>query len=107
MDTVGPLLPSNPFSHILTCIDRFTLWPIGIMLLDTSSESMDKTLVVSWISINSVPSTIVTVGASQFTSTLYRQLSLLGSTHILTIAYHSALNGPVERFQQQLNSSKS
>ncbi|KAM3174428.1 hypothetical protein ACTXT7_010576 [Hymenolepis weldensis] len=64
------------------------------MLHDTSSESMDKALVVSWIYVISVPSTIITVGASQFTSALYRQLSrLLDSTHIHTIAYHTAANG--------------
>ncbi|VDL57497.1 unnamed protein product [Hymenolepis diminuta] len=71
------------------------------MLHDISSKSMDKALVVPWISIINVPSTTVIVGVSQFTPALYRQLSrLLGSRHILTIAYHPAPNSPVERFQQ-------
>ena len=29
IDIVCPLPPSNGFTHVLTCIDRFTLWPVA------------------------------------------------------------------------------
>lgn len=106
LDIVGPLPPSNTFTHILTCIDRFTRWPTAIPLRGTSSESVAKALVESWISIFGVPSTITTDRGSQFTSALFRELSqLLGSTHIRTTAYHPAANGMVERFHRHLKSS--
>nr|CDS33302.1 pol polyprotein [Hymenolepis microstoma] len=40
------LLPlSNSFSYTLTCIDRFTCWPIAVPLRGTSSASVGKTLI--------------------------------------------------------------
>nr|CDS35258.1 gag pol polyprotein [Hymenolepis microstoma] len=81
VDIVGLLPPSNSFSYILTCIDRFTRWPIAVPLHNTSSAG------------------------SQFTSTLFRELNqLLGSTHVCTTAYHPEANGLVERFHRQLKS---
>ncbi len=30
IDLVGPLLPSNVYTYLLTCMDRFTRWPEAI-----------------------------------------------------------------------------
>ncbi|VUZ44265.1 unnamed protein product, partial [Hymenolepis diminuta] len=38
------LPPTNSFTHISTCLNRFTHWPIAVPLRDTSSESMVKAL---------------------------------------------------------------
>nr|CUU99444.1 hypothetical transcript [Hymenolepis microstoma] len=106
VDIVGPLPPSNSCSYILTCVDRFTRWPIAVPLRDTSSASVAKALIESWISIFGVPSVITTDRGSQFTSTLFRELNqLLGTTHIRTTAYHPEANGLVERFHRQLKSA--
>nr|CDS31206.1 gag pol polyprotein [Hymenolepis microstoma] len=45
VDIVGPLPPSNFFTHILNCIGHFKRWPIAVLLCDTSSESVAKALV--------------------------------------------------------------
>nr|CDS27662.2 gag pol polyprotein [Hymenolepis microstoma] len=106
VDIIGPLPPSNSFSYILTCIDRFTRWPIAVPLHDISSASMAKALIDSWICIFGVPSVITTDRGPQFTSTLFRELNqILGSTHIRTTAYHPEANGLVERFHLQLKSA--
>nr|CDS28529.2 gag pol polyprotein [Hymenolepis microstoma] len=106
VDVVGPLPPSNSCSYILTCVDRFTRWPIAVPLRDTSSASVAKALIDSWISIFGVPSVINTDRGSQFTSNLFRELNqLLGTKHIRTTAYHPEANGLVERFHRQLKSA--
>nr|CDS27171.2 gag pol polyprotein [Hymenolepis microstoma] len=106
VDIVGPLPPSNSCSYILTCVDRFTRWPIAVPLRDTSSASVAKALIDSWISIFGVPSVITTDRGSQFTSNLFRELNkLLGTKHIRTTAYHPEANGLVERFHRQLKTA--
>ncbi|CAH8533321.1 unnamed protein product [Dicrocoelium dendriticum] len=106
VDIVGPLPPSNGFTHLLTCVDRFTRWPQAVPLRDTSTESVSRAFVESWISLFGVPSTITTDRGTQFSSTLFRDLSrLLGCTHLRTTAYHPAANGLVERFHRQLKAA--
>nr|CDS33596.1 gag pol polyprotein [Hymenolepis microstoma] len=106
VDITVPLPPSDSFSYILTYIDRFMRWPIAVPLHDTSSASVARALIYSWIYIFGVPSVITKDRGPHFTSTLFRELNqLLGLTHIRTTAYHSEANGLVERFQWQLESA--
>nr|CDS30016.1 gag pol polyprotein [Hymenolepis microstoma] len=106
VDIIGALPPSNSFSYILTCIDRFMRWPIAVPSHNTSSPSVSKALIDSWICIFGVPSVITTDRGPQFTFTLFRELNqLLGSTHIRTTANHPEANGLVERFHRQLKSA--
>lgn len=106
IDLVGPLPASNGYTHILTCVDRFTRWPHAVPIRDTSSEHIAKTFIESWIATFGVPATITTDRGPQFTSALFRDLNrLIGCTHLRTTAYHPAANGLVERFHRQLKSS--
>ncbi|CAH8513258.1 unnamed protein product [Dicrocoelium dendriticum] len=106
LDIVGPLPPSNGFTHLLTCVDRFTRWPHAVPLRDTSAETVAHTFVESWASVFGVPATITTDRGPQFTSTLFRDLNrLMGCNHLRTTAYHPASNGLVERFHRQLKAA--
>lgn len=106
MDIVGPLPMSKGFTHILTCVDRYTRWPQACPLKDTSAETVARCFVETWISNFGVPQQITTDRGSQFTSALFRELNnLLGSEHFRTTAYHPAANGLVERFHRQLKSA--
>ena len=106
MDLVGPLPPSNGFTYILTCVDRYTRWPIAVPIRDISAETVSRAFVESWISPFGVPATVTTDRGSQFTSTLFRDLQrTLGCEHIRTTAYHPAANGLVERFHRQLKAA--
>nr|CDS30914.1 pol polyprotein [Hymenolepis microstoma] len=99
VNIVGPLPPSSSFIYILTCIDRYTRWPIAVPLRDTFSASVAKALIESWISIFGVPSFITTDRRSKVASSLLRQLNQpLSSTHICTTTYHPEANGLVEPF---------
>ena len=43
MDLVGPLPPSQGFTHLLTMVDRTTHWPEAVPLLTTSSAEVART----------------------------------------------------------------
>ena len=78
-----------------------------VSLSDASSKTFASKLIDSWISMFGFPTTITTDRGSQFTSSMFRQLShLLGSSHVRTTAYHPSANGLVERFHRQLDSER-
>ena len=106
IDLVGPLPPSQGYTYLLTCVDRFTRWPEAIPLKDITAESVAKAFLSGWISRFGVPSTIVTDRGRQFESSLWSHLmSLLGTKRSRTTAYHPQSNGMVERFHRQLKSA--
>ncbi|GFO49327.1 Pol polyprotein [Plakobranchus ocellatus] len=55
IDLVGPLPPSEGFSHVLTIIDRTTRWPEAIPLSGTSTTDCARALIRYWISRFVVP----------------------------------------------------
>ena len=106
IDIVGPLPPSRGYTHLLTCIDRFTRWPEAIPIFNASAESVAQAFMTTWISRFGIPSTVTTDRGKQFESTLWSNLmQLLGCKRIRTTSYHPISNGIVECFYRQLKSS--
>ena len=103
IDLVGPLPPSNGYSYLLTCIDRFSRWPEAIPLTNITADTVAHAFVERWIAMFGVPLTVTTDRGHQFESALFRALTeLLGTNRIRTTAYHPAANGMVERLHRQL-----
>ena len=96
VDIVGPLPPSRGYSYLLTCIDRFTLWPEAFPMADIMEETVALILVSGWVARFGVPSSVTTDRGWQFHSQLWTQL------HLRTTVYHPISNGMVERFHRQL-----
>lgn len=106
IDFVGPLPPSNGFTYILTCVDRFTRWPEATPLTNITAEEVAQAFMTTWVARFGVPDKITTDRGRQFESRLFAQLlRILGATRIRTTSYHPASNGLVERFHRQLKTS--
>ena len=106
MDLVGPLPPSNGFTHLLTVVDRFSRWPEAIPLNDTTSASCAQALIAHWIARFGIPIDMSSDRGPQFTSQLWTSIAqLLGIQLHHTTAYHPQSNGLVERFHRHLKSA--
>ena len=105
-DRVGPLPPSQGFTHLFTIVDRFTRWPEAIPLTSTDTKSCARALLSHWIARFGLPQHITSDRGPQFTSQLWSSVSeLYGSKVQQTTAYHPQANGLVERFHRHLKSS--
>ncbi|GFY51333.1 transposon Tf2-9 polyprotein [Trichonephila inaurata madagascariensis] len=98
LDLVGLFPPSDGFTFLLTCIDRYTRWPEVIPVSDISAEAVAKSLIANWISRFGVPAIITTGQGGQLHSRLlYNLKQMLGIQRIQTTPYHPSSNGMVER----------
>lgn len=106
VDIVGPLPPSDGFSYLFTCVDRFTRWVEAIPIANITAETITHAFLSGWISRFGVPSTVTTDRGSQFESSLFNLfLKGIGSHRIHTTSYHPIANGLVERFHRQLKAA--
>ena len=106
IDLVGPLPPSDSYTYMLTCIDRFTRWAEVIPLTDITAESVAKAFINGWVSRFGIPHTITTDQGRQFESQLWQNLMrILGVHRIHTTSYHPMSNGIIERFHRHLKTA--
>ncbi len=106
VDLVGPLPPSNGYTHLFTIIDHSSRWPEAIPLGNTSAASCAQALVAHWVARFGVPLDMSSDRGPQFTSHLWTAISrLLGTTVHHTTAYHPQANGLLERFHRHLKAA--
>lgn len=106
IDLVGPLKVSNGFRYALTCIDRFSRWPVAMPLEDMEAKTVANALISSWISHYGVPETITTDQGRQFESKLFAELTkLTGTRHTRSAARHPQANGIIERFHRTMKAA--
>ena len=67
VDLVGPLPPSNGFTHLFKVVDRFSRWPEAIPLNNTTASRCAQALVSHWIACFGIPLHISSDRGSQFT----------------------------------------
>nr|VZH97861.1 unnamed protein product [Spirometra erinaceieuropaei] len=60
LDVVGPLPPSNGFTHLPTCVDQYTRWTEAIPLPNAQAETIVKAFVSRWVANFGGPSTVTT-----------------------------------------------
>ena len=106
VDLVGPLPPSEGFTHLLTIIDRTTRWPEAIPMVQTSTTDYVIALIRHWIARFGVLLDMTSDRGPQFTSALWNEVAnKLGIQVHRTTAYHPQSNGLVERFHRTLKAT--
>ena len=102
MDLVS-LPESNGFRYLLTMVDRFTRWPVAVPLENISTQSVMDGFAFGWVQHFGVPSTITSDNGTQFTSSLFQQLTQIwGIKTTKSAPYHPEANGLVERLHRRL-----
>ena len=103
LDLVGPLPPSNGFTHLLTIVDRFSRWPEAIPIADISTITVCRAFLFNWVSRFGLPRLITSDRGTQFTSSLWAAMSSsLGMELNTTTSFHPQSNGMVERLHRRL-----
>ncbi|KRY23942.1 Transposon Tf2-6 polyprotein [Trichinella patagoniensis] len=72
VDIVGPLPPSRGFSYLLTVIDRFTRWPEVVPLTNTSTDTVCRAFLSTWVARFGILTIVTTDQGRQFQSALAR-----------------------------------
>ncbi len=91
VDLVGPLPFSLGQRYLLTCVDRYTRWPVAIPIPDITAETVVNTFLLHWIASFGVPRYITTDRGQQFESSTFRGLcEFLGCQRPLTTQQRTA-----------------
>ena len=106
VDIVGPLMYSDGFKYLITCVGRFTRWPEAIPLVNIKTETVADAFFSGWIARFGMPATITTDRVAQFELKLWDNLcNQFGIVRNRTTSYHSQSNGMVEHFHRQLKAA--
>ncbi|KAK3760561.1 hypothetical protein RRG08_022844 [Elysia crispata] len=106
IDIIGPLPFPSGFTYLLTIIDRNTRWPEAIPLQGITTYECVHALINGWIARFGVPGDISSNRGSQFTSSLWSEITArLGVKLHHTSAYHPQANGMIERFHRTLKTA--
>ena len=103
VDLVGPLPPSNGFTHLFTIVDRGTRWFEAIPIASTTAADCANALFAGWITRFRVPEHITSDRGAQFTAALWTNIcKKLNIVAHQTTAFHPCANGMVERVHRRL-----
>ena len=77
VDLVGPLPLLQGFSYLLTVVDRFTMRPEAIPVVDISAETCARAFLKHWVARFCVPATVTSDRGRQFVSELWKKTATL------------------------------
>uniref|UniRef100_A0A1I7UR57 RNA-directed DNA polymerase n=1 Tax=Caenorhabditis tropicalis TaxID=1561998 RepID=A0A1I7UR57_9PELO len=103
-DLIDVGLSTQGNRYILTIIDLFTKYAIGVPIPDKKADTVIKAFVDRWaIGEGRIPEVLLTDQGKEFVNEQFKTFSKkLGIKHITTKGYNSRANGAVERFNKTL-----
>lgn len=107
IDLTGPHPRSRRGNqYILTCVDAFTKFALGIAIRDKTAHSVARALVEQVFSVFGIPLIIVSDLGREFENqTLSEICRLMGIRKLRTTSYKPSSNGIAERVHRTLNSA--
>jgi len=106
VDVYGPFPENSGYKYLLTCIDRYTRYPIAVPLKDTCTDTLIEAYLLHVVSHFGPARTLVTDRGAQFTSSKWNDLmQSLKTQHYTTSAYTPKTNSAIERFHRTLNAA--
>lgn len=106
MDLVGPLPPSQGFTHLLTMVNSTTRWPEVAPLSSTTSAEVARAFISAWVARFGTPLDLTSDRGSQFTSELWTAVATgLGVKLHRTTSFHPQANGMCERFHRTMKAA--
>ena len=103
IDAMGPF-PETPdgYQHIIVIIDCFTRF-VELLPARSTGAAEAKQAILSVIGRYGVPAEIVTDSGSQFRNeTIKTMITMMGTTHSITLAYSKEENAMVERANKEV-----
>lgn len=102
LDILGPLPQTlNGNRYILTIVDAFSKWLIGVPMVDQTAQTVSNGFVDFMISKFGCPRVLVTDNGKQLTGKIFEDLSKIYEyRHNRTTTYHPQSNGAVERLNK-------
>jgi len=98
LDLMGPLPRTEEgFRYIMVAVDAMSKWTTATPLRDISAITVTRCFVSEIIYQWGSPRTVSTDQGTQFTSSLFGELSSWGIHHVMSVPHHSQGNGQVER----------
>jgi transposase InsO family protein len=106
INLVGPMALSNGFMYVLTAVDRFTRWPIAILIPDKAATTVARAFLLGWVANFGMPTDVSSDRGTELTNQLWRDLSnLLGFNLHHTTSYHPQANGAVKMFHRTMKAA--
>ena len=82
INIVGPLPVANDHQYIHTIIDRFTRWPVAILLRDISAATISKRILRQWITVFDCPSMGTNYNWYHYYQHIPQLFQLSGKVHV-------------------------
>ena len=102
-DVVGPLPPSQGYTHLLTVVDRATNWLEAVPLVEATAQTCCEAFLLHWVARKGIPSKATCDNGNTFATGQWTELQKqLGVKVEFTPLYHAASLGSVERQHKDL-----
>ena len=105
-DVIGPLVESDGYKYIFSCIDRVSHWTEAIPMTSSSSEECAKALIGGWIQRFGVPHSINSDNGNTFCANLWKNVQNTLNVKVkFSPLYRPQCQGIIERQHRVIKDS--
>ena len=106
VDVIGPLVESDGFKYIFTCIDRVSHWVEAISMREASTEACATAFINGWVQRFGVPFSINSDNGVTFCAELWKKMQEMLDVKVkFSPLYHPQTQGIIERQHRTIKES--